>query len=168
MTVTSSERPTRPVPLVAKELLESNGFLLARLGLGFKARALAKLDEAGFEPFGYGVLATVNEGASKTQATIAEALMLDPSRLVALLDTLEDDGLIARKRDPSDRRRHLVTITAEGKRKLAKLRGIIKELEDEFLAPLDAADRRTLHELLLRLAAENDPRCAFVPATPAA
>ena len=168
MTVTSSEPRIRPVPLVAKELLESNGFLLARLGLGFKARALAKLDQAGFEPFGYGALAIVNEGACKTQATIAEALMLDPSRLVALLDSLEEHGLIARERDPSDRRRHLVTITEDGKRKLAKLRAIIKELEDEFLAPLDAADRKTLHELLLRLAAENDPRCAFAPATPAA
>jgi DNA-binding MarR family transcriptional regulator len=112
------------------------------------------------------VLAIVNEAACKTQATIAEALMLDPSRLVALLDALEDDGLIARKRDPNDRRRHLVSITADGKRKLTTLRGIVKELEDEFLAPLDAEERKRLHELLLRLAAENDPRCAFVPATP--
>jgi DNA-binding MarR family transcriptional regulator len=168
MTVQSAEIRTRPVPLVAKELLESSGFLLARLGLGFKARALTKLDEAGFEPFGYGVLASVNEGALQTQATIAEALMLDPSRLVALLDSLEEDGLIVRKRDPKDRRRHLVSITADGKRKLSKLRAIVKELEDEFLAPLDAEQRQTLHELLLRLAAENDPRCAFVPATPAA
>jgi DNA-binding MarR family transcriptional regulator len=166
MTVTSSEIRTRPVPLLAKELLESSGFLLARLGLGFKARALAKLDQAGFEPFGYGVLAIANEGARQTQATIAEALMLDPSRLVALLDSLEEHGLIERKRDPDDRRRHLVSITADGKRKLAKLRAIVKELEDEFLAPLDADERKTLHELLRRLAAENDPRCAFVPATP--
>jgi DNA-binding MarR family transcriptional regulator len=166
MTVTSTEPRTRPVPLVAKELLESNGFLLARLGIGFKARALTRLDQAGFEPLGYGVLAIVNEGARQTQATIAEALMLDPSRLVALLDSLEDDGLIERKRDPNDRRRHLVSITADGKRRLAKLRAIVKELEDEFLAPLDAIERKTLHELLLRLAAENDPRCAFVPATP--
>lgn len=166
MTVTTAETRIRPVPLVAKELLESNGFLLARLGLGFKARALTKLDQAGFEPFGYGVLAIVNEGARQTQATIAEALMLDPSRLVALLDSLEEDGLIVRKRDPDDRRRHLVSITADGKRKLAELRGIVKKLEDEFLAPLDADERKTLHELLLRIAAENDPRCAFVPATP--
>lgn len=168
MTVTSAETRTRPVPLVAKELLESSGFLLARLGLGFKARALTKLDQAGFEPLGYGVLATVDEGARQTQATIAEALMLDPSRLVALLDSLEDDGLIVRKRDPEDRRRHLVSITADGKRKLSTLRAIVKELEDEFLAPLDTGERKTLHELLLRLAAENDPRCAFVPATPSA
>jgi DNA-binding MarR family transcriptional regulator len=166
MTIPASEAPTRPVPLVAKELLKSNGFLLARLGLGFKARALTKLDKAGFEPFGYGVLAIVNEGPPKTQATIAETLMLDPSRLVALLDSLEDNGLIVRKRDPNDRRRHLVSITEDGKRKLAKLRAIVKDLEDEFLAPLDAEERKTLHELLLRLAAENDPRCAFVPATP--
>lgn len=168
MTVQPAEIRTRPVPLVAKELLESSGFLLARLGLGFKARALTKLDQAGFEPFGYGVLAIVNEGTLQTQATIAEALMLDPSRLVALLDSLEDDGLIVRKRDPKDRRRHVVTITTDGKRKLARLRTIVNELEDEFLAPLDAEERKTLHGLLLRLAAENDPRCAFVPATPAA
>lgn len=166
MTVPAAEIRTRPVPLVAKELLDSSGFLLARLGLGFKARALTKLDQAGFEPFGYGVLAIVNEGSMQTQATIAEALMLDPSRLVALLDSLEDDGLIVRKRDPEDRRRHLVTITADGKRKLSRLRTIVKELEDEFLAPLDAEERKALHRLLLRLAAENDPRCAFVPATP--
>ena len=166
MTVQTAETRTRPVPLVAKELLESSGFLLARLGLGFKARALTKLDQAGFEPFGYGILAIVNEGALQTQATIAEALMLDPSRLVALLDSLEEDELIVRKRDPEDRRRHVVSITAEGKRKLARLRTIVKDLEDEFLAPLDAEERKALHGLLLRLAAENDPRCAFVPATP--
>ena len=44
-----------------------------------------------------------------------------------------------------------------------RLRGIVKELEDEFFAPLDPESRKTLHELLLRLAAYNDPRCAFDP-----
>ena len=55
----------------------------------------------------------------------------------------------------------MVSITAAGKRELARLRAMVKQLEDEFFAPLDPESRETLHELLMRLAAQNDPRCAF-------
>jgi DNA-binding MarR family transcriptional regulator len=163
MTTSIPETPARPVPRVAKELLASSGFLLARLGFGFKARALAKLEEAGFDPYDYAVLAIVDEYVRQTQATIAEALALDPSRLVAVLDSLEERELVDRQRDPDDRRRHLVSITGAGKRQLSRLRAVVKELEDAFFEPLDSDSRAALHELLLRLAAHNDPRCAFGP-----
>jgi DNA-binding MarR family transcriptional regulator len=170
MAITSAtETPARPIHRVAKELLASSGFLLARLGFGFKARAIATFEQAGFEIYDYSVLAILAEGARETQSTIAGALALDPSRLVALLDSLEERSLIVRQRDPQDRRRHLVSVTAAGKRELSRLRGMVKQLEDEFLAPLDAESRKTLHELLMRLAAHNDPRCAFASAgTPSA
>src|SRR5437763_3138016 len=112
----TTETPARPIHRVAKELVASSGFLLARLGLGFKARALAELDEAGFDPYHYSVLAILDEGAHQAQGTIADALSLDPSRLVALLDSLEERDLVVRQRDPQDRRRHVVSITAAGKR----------------------------------------------------
>jgi DNA-binding MarR family transcriptional regulator len=162
--MTTTEIRTTPVPArVAKELVKSTGFLLARLGLSFKSKAIAALEEAGFETYDYGVLAMLAEGARVTQAHIADALALDPSRLVALLDSLEDRGLITRQRDPHDRRRHVVTITTKGERELAQLREIVGELEEEFLAPLDAASRKKLHELLQELACAHDPRCAFSP-----
>src|SRR2546428_6296599 len=111
-----TEIPARPIHRVAKELAASSGFLLARLGFGFKAKTIAKLEQAGFEIYDYSVLAILAEGSRETQATIADVLALDPSRLVALLDSLEERALIVRQRDPHDRRRHAVSITAAGKR----------------------------------------------------
>jgi DNA-binding MarR family transcriptional regulator len=175
MTTSSTDSPTeiadapgattiRPLQRVAKELAANSGFLLARLGFGFKARAVARLEEEGFELHDYSILAILAEGVRETQATFADALALDPSRLVALLDSLEERGLIVRQRDPQDRRRHVVSITAAGERELSHLREISRRLEDEFFAPLDAEDRQTFQELLARLAAHNDPRCTFASA----
>jgi DNA-binding MarR family transcriptional regulator len=160
-TSVTDEVPTRPIQRVAKELTASSGFLLARLGFGFKAKAMAKVEQAGFELYDYSVLAILAEGVRENQSTIADAVGLDPSRLVALLDSLEKRDLIMRQRDPLDRRRHVVSITAAGKRELSRLREMINRIEDEFFAPLDPDSRKILHELLLRLCAQNDPRCAF-------
>ena len=151
--------PTRPVQIIAKELAASSGYMLARLGVAFKSQALERAEAHGFELYDYSVLAILGEGARETQATIADALALDPSRLVALLDSLEERGLVTRQRDPLDRRRHVVSITATGSRELARIRTILQELEDDFFAPLDAAGRAALHPLLMALAAQNDPAC---------
>ena len=109
------ETTVRPIHRIAQELAQSSGFLLARLGMGFKTRAIARADEAGFELYDYSVLAILAEGDRETQSTIAATMSLDPSRLVALLDSLEERALIVRQRDPHDRRRHVVSITAAGK-----------------------------------------------------
>jgi MarR family transcriptional regulator, lower aerobic nicotinate degradation pathway regulator len=145
------------------ELLEKSGFLMVRLAMGFKARAIADLEEAGYSQYHYSVLAFLGAQTRKTQAVIAEALGLDPSQLVGILDALEHRGLIERQRDPQDRRRHLVSLTAKGRTQLVRLRGRIDRLEDELFTPLDAASRKTFHELLLRLTAYHDPRCADGP-----
>ena len=167
MTTPAAEIPTRPIHRIAKEQLASTGFLLARLGFAFKGKAISTFENAGFELYDYGVLALLAEGARQTQSTIADSLAVDPSRMVALLDSLERRQLIVRQRDAQDRRRHVVSITPDGRRELAKLRGLIKRLEEEFFAPLDADRRKALHDLLLYLATEIDPRCAFAATTPA-
>jgi DNA-binding MarR family transcriptional regulator len=157
-------RPFRPTSRVARELAASSGFLLARLGASFKSKAIDRLEQEGFEPHQYSVLAILAEGAQEAQATIAEALALDASRVVALLDSLEKRGLVARQRHAADRRRHVVTITAAGKRQLERLRSIARALEDEFFASLAPEDRETFHQMLLQLAAAQDPRYDFAAA----
>jgi DNA-binding MarR family transcriptional regulator len=139
------------------ELLAKSGFVLVRLAMGFKARALEELDKAGYGPHQYSVLAMLDEQPRKVQASIADALGVDPSQLVGILDALAERGLIVRERDPDDRRRHVVSLTTKGRNQMARLRKMIDQLEDDWFTPLRPAERKTFHETLLRLASYHEP-----------
>jgi len=145
------------------ELLSNPVFVLGRLGYGLKRQAAEELEEAGFSLYDYSVLALLTAGPCATQATIAGMLELDRSQLVGLLDSLEQRGLVERHRDPNDRRRHTVLLTAEGKRQLTSVRAIMNDLADDYLAPLNEQERATLHDLLLRVASHHDARFVLSP-----
>ena len=152
-----------PKTLVARPpraLISSTSHLLKRLGFKVKERSVDAFEGSGVTPMHYGVLVLLDEDPRETQATIADALGYDRSHLVGLLDELEEGGLIERRRDPDDRRRHLVSLTPEGRKALTRLRAIVTRVDDEFLSPLDADERATLHQLLLKLAAAHDERYA--------
>jgi DNA-binding MarR family transcriptional regulator len=142
-----------------RELLSSTTFLLKRVGFAAKDRTHEAFEGTGLSPFHYAVLALLEEDARETQAAIADALGYDRSHIVRLLDELEERNMVVRKRDPEDRRRHVVKMTPAGAKTLAKLRAIMRRLEADFLQPLDAGERAALQALLSRLAAHHDPRC---------
>jgi DNA-binding MarR family transcriptional regulator len=141
-----------------KELLSSASFLLKRVGFAVKERMIDALEETGLSSYHHAILALLAEEPRETQAMIADALGFDRSHLVGVLDELEERGLIERRRDPDDRRRHLVNLTPAGKEALRRLRAVAKRVDDEFFEPLDAAERKTLTELLARLASFHDAR----------
>jgi DNA-binding MarR family transcriptional regulator len=88
------------------------------------------------------------------QQGLAEMLMLDPNNCVLLLNDLDDAGYVERRRDPTDRRRHIVEITPAGLGALAESERRLDDLEDETLGNLTGAERRQLHDLLAKALAE--------------
>jgi len=84
------------------------------------------------------------------QQELGEALHLDPNNLVLLLNDLEDEGYVERRRDTSDRRRHIVEITPDGKGVLERAERALESVEDEVLGSLTAEERITLRRLLVK------------------
>jgi MarR family transcriptional regulator, lower aerobic nicotinate degradation pathway regulator len=155
---------TIPLPEVKQpatlpdELQACTGFLLARVGFAFKATAIEAFEREGFGVYQYSVLAVLGEGVKETQASIADTLKLDRGQLVGVLDELEEAGLIERRRDQTDRRRHTVSLTRAGQKRLVKMRAVIERIENDFLEPLTPKARAALHDSLLRVAAKSDFR----------
>jgi DNA-binding MarR family transcriptional regulator len=96
------------------------------------------------------VLGYLDRRAPARQQDLCETLMLDANNCVLLLNELEEQGWVERRRDPKDRRRHVVDLTDEGRAALARARAAQDSLEDELLAGLDEDERDQLRGLLFK------------------
>jgi MarR family transcriptional regulator, lower aerobic nicotinate degradation pathway regulator len=97
------------------------------------------------------VLSALAERGAASQAALGRRLLIDRSDMHALLRELERDDLVARVRDPDDRRRMLVKLTPPGARTLKRLDTRIDAAQEALVAPLSSADRRQLERLLTQL-----------------
>jgi DNA-binding MarR family transcriptional regulator len=95
-------------------------------------------------------LATAPAG---TQLALAQAIGYDKTRLIALLDGLEADGLITRTPDPADRRARIITLSPAGHDRQAAAQRAIRAMEDALLAGLPATERTRLRRTLARVTA---------------
>jgi MarR family transcriptional regulator, temperature-dependent positive regulator of motility len=91
------------------------------------------------------------------QQELAEALCMDANNVVLLLNELEDREYVARRRDPDDRRRHIVELTTAGRQALKSAENAQEGIEDEVLSALDSQERATLWQLLTRALYGSEP-----------
>ncbi len=99
------------------------------------------------------LLSYLRKGAPAPQQQLCESLWLDPNNCVLLLNELEEMGYVERRRDPADRRRHMVDITDEGRVALERAERAQEEIGDELLSALSDEERATLRSLLSRAVA---------------
>ena len=142
--------PTRP------EFTQHAGFLLAQLGRAVTRRYRCALSPIGLKPRETQALLRLRDDGAMSQQALGAALDIDASNLVALLNELELNSLISRRRDPEDRRRHVVEVSKRGTKLLDEVERAAAEVEDQFFDALDEDERVALQALLARVAQSAD------------
>jgi DNA-binding MarR family transcriptional regulator len=131
-------------------------FLLAQVGAHAAAAFAQRIRPLELTPPQAGVLVRLGQAPGQSQRGLADALGVHATRLVSMIDELEQRGLVTRARDPDDRRNYEISLTAEGRRTLAGLRRAAREHELALTAALSEEERAELRLLLGRVAEQQD------------
>jgi DNA-binding MarR family transcriptional regulator len=140
-----------------EERATSEGLLLALLGQHAMRRLRAAHVEHKLSPRQFHLLGLLHDRGPMTQRELGALMNVDPSILVTLLNPLEADAYLSRKRDPVDRRRHDVTLTPAGEQQLDRAARAQRDAEDDLFASLTATQRGQLRALLLVLREQLTP-----------
>jgi len=127
------------------------GFLLAQahlVSVSVADRALAPLQ---LEIKQYVALAILADDGHLSQHQLGQRMRIDRTTMVALVDTLETGGDVARHRNPQDRRAYALQITRRGRTTLARAKRAIATAEQEISDALSEPELRQLKHLLTRL-----------------
>jgi DNA-binding MarR family transcriptional regulator len=161
-------------PARAADTSHQSLVLINHLARVARRRSESALEPTGLRPRHLVALTILRERGAMPQVALGEALRLDPTNLVGLLNELEQASLLERRRDPLDRRRHIVELSDPGHTELANAERTLASVQDQVLAGLDEDERAALHALLLRAsgpidcreAADDAAPCAVVEAAP--
>lgn len=140
----------------SSEAVAASSLLIAQLAHGMRRRIEQAVAPLGVRPRELLALQHLRERGPSAQQTLVELLGVDATNLVALLNSLEDAGLIERHRDRSDRRRAIIELSVKGEHVLAELDRALHQIDDEVLAALTGSQRETLNALLAQ-AVEHIP-----------
>jgi DNA-binding MarR family transcriptional regulator len=127
------------------------GYLLSRVGTAVQAGFKELLGRWRVRPLQFAILAALNAGGEASQQDLCRALGVDSGNMVELVDALETLGYAKRQRDPADRRRYLLALTADGQAAFAAMGRATGEYTARLLAPLDRAEQQALVKSLSKL-----------------
>ncbi|WP_448071339.1 MarR family winged helix-turn-helix transcriptional regulator [Georgenia yuyongxinii] len=137
---------------------ENIGLLLSLASAQGVAAANAALGPVDLTSRSYSLLEQLAGTDGVSQRELADAIRLDPSQIVALVDALERRGLAERRPNPADRRQKSVVITDPGRTVFHRARALVESSVDEVLADLDGLERETLRGLLQRVVRHGGAR----------
>ena len=130
-------------------------FMLSQIGSHAATRFGERLAKVNLTPPHAGVLRAVTREAGLTQQALATGLGTVPSRLVVLLDDLENLGIIERRAHPSDRRSYAIYLTPLGEKTMTEVYEIGRQHQESLLASLNAEECKQLAALLEKIAEEQ-------------
>jgi DNA-binding MarR family transcriptional regulator len=133
----------------------TTAFLLAQIGAHAATRFAERLTPLGLAPPHAGILNAIASSPGISQQALAALLRVLPSRLVTLLDELEEKRLVERRDSPDDRRVYELHLGAKGQQALDAIGRAARAHDEDLLAALDAAERAALGALLARVAEEQ-------------
>jgi MarR family transcriptional regulator, lower aerobic nicotinate degradation pathway regulator len=122
--------------------------LMIKLGRITMHRFTEALEPFGIRPRHVAALIELRDRGELTQQSLCGQLHLDPTNLVAILNELEQRGYATRRRDPDDRRRHLVEVSKTGIAVIEKVSEVMDGVEADLLDGLEPAEREQLEGLL--------------------
>jgi DNA-binding MarR family transcriptional regulator len=134
------------------ELADRLGYLLKHAQLALAELTAAALAPSGISGRQLAVLIAIDGAAPLSQAEAAGRLGVDRTTMVALIDELEEAGLLRRQRDPADRRKNVVVLTEAGQATLATAKSASDAAERQFLSPLPPAQAAALRAALRAVA----------------
>jgi DNA-binding MarR family transcriptional regulator len=143
--------------------MHRSGALLDHLARRMRLRGESVLAALGLRPRHLVALTVLRDRGGSTQQALSSTLMMDGTNVVGLLNDLEAEQLIERRRSAQDRRRHVVELTAEGLELLGKAECALAAAENEVLAALDDAQREALYSLLQQAANGERSCCTEAP-----
>jgi len=130
---------------------EPIGLHLARVAKEVSRAFDGALAEAGGSLPMWVVLVSLQAGPRRAQRELAASIGIEGATLTYHLNRMEADGLIERRRDPDNRRVHVVELTDAGRQRFADLLGVVADFDRRLRAGFSAAEVRALGESLERL-----------------
>jgi DNA-binding MarR family transcriptional regulator len=137
--------------------------LLAQVGAHAAGKFAERLSAINLSPPHAGILHVVHTSGGISQQSLAEHLRILPSRLVVLIDELEERGMVERRADPADRRSYALHLTDKGRGTMKAIGRVARDHQDALLASLSAQERDLLASLLLRVVDQQGLRPGVHP-----
>jgi len=160
MTILYAPGMTRPkMNIIDEVFIKHDGFLLAMLGMELRRKFTDAVEQLGLSWQGQNVVIALRALAKYgpvSQKQVADFVGIDPRNLVVVIDTLEQQAILQRMPNPTDRRGYQLELTAHGQTIAQQIPSIRSKLETDMFAPLTADEKKVMHTLLYKLWEHSD------------